>query len=60
MTIDLANLLTANEMAVLLRCNRVTIDRMGADGRLPKPIRVGNRPRWDRLEVTACIERQQS
>lgn len=47
--------LTVATLAVLLDTSTRTIYRLDSSGMIPKPIRLGGRPRWRRDEIEAWI-----
>lgn len=46
-----ADLLTATDLARLLKCDPRTVRRMELDGRLPSPIGHGRMKRWRRADI---------
>jgi len=52
---DLA-LLTASELAQVLGTSTRTVWRLLAAGKLPKPVRLGARPRWPVEELRQWIK----
>jgi predicted DNA-binding transcriptional regulator AlpA len=50
-------LLTAKEAAAILQCSIPTFWRWGANGKLPKPVKLGGLSRWPQSEILAVIEK---
>jgi predicted DNA-binding transcriptional regulator AlpA len=51
-------LLTMTDLARLLVCDRRTVERLRAAGRLPRPdLHIGRLPRWRLETISAWIER---
>lgn len=50
-------LLTRRQVAQLLKVCPGTVDNWRKRGLLPKPIMMGDMPRWDREELIAWIKR---
>ena len=50
-------LLTKAELAEHLRCSERQIDKLTADGKIPRPIMLGNVRRWPRSAVIDWIDR---
>jgi len=50
-----SELLTARETCALLSVARATLYRDAAAGQIPRPVRVGTKPRWRRRELLAWI-----
>jgi len=48
-------LLTANEVAAILRVSRVTLYREIRRGNVPAPIKLGTCSRWPRSEILEAI-----
>jgi predicted DNA-binding transcriptional regulator AlpA len=48
-------LLDAQALATLLGVHRVTVHRLNVSGKLPRPVRLGGRPRWRRAEIEAWV-----
>ena len=55
---DMTELLTAAEVARLLRCSLRTLDRERADGRGCPYVRIGRRIRYRRADVEAFVAAQ--
>lgn len=49
-------LLTAKEAAEILQCSIPTFWRWRANGRVPKPVKLGALSRWPQSEILAIIE----
>ncbi len=56
---ELESLLTANEVAKLLRLSTQTLYKMVDDGTIPA-VKVGNRWRFDRTSVSSWLSMQRS
>ncbi len=50
-------LITAGELAELMRVSERTLWRLLSAGKLPEPVRIGRSTRWRLEEVAAWIER---
>jgi excisionase family DNA binding protein len=51
-------LITVTDLARLLVCDRRTIERLRAAGKLPPPdLKIGRLPRWKRSTIELWIER---
>ncbi len=48
-------MLTADELAALLKVSRRTIWRMRSSGQLPRPIKVGGAVRWRLADIEVWI-----
>jgi excisionase family DNA binding protein len=48
-------LLTVADLAKLLNTSQRSIYRFHASGKLPRPLRLGQQPRWVRAEIEAWI-----
>lgn len=57
---DVDPLLTAKEGAQLLTISEPTFWRHVANGKLPRPIKLGQLSRWPRSELLGVIERAKS
>ena len=55
-TTDEAVLLSAADLAAMLRVTVRHVRALDASGRLPKPIRLGRAVRWSRDELLAWIK----
>lgn len=55
---EVPTLMTADEVAAALRISRRSVDLWSQDGRLPAPIRVQGRPRWDAAVITEWLNAQ--
>lgn len=55
--VDASLLLTKAELARHLRCSERQVDKLTADGQIPRPIMLGSVRRWPRALITAWIER---
>ncbi len=50
-------LLTAKEAAAILQCSIPTFWRWAAEGKVPKPIKLGAMSRWPQSEILEIIEK---
>lgn len=50
-------LLTKADLAKHLRCSERQVDKLTADGKIPRPIILGDSRRWPRASILAWIER---
>lgn len=48
-------LLDVKQVAEVSNCSQRTIFRLSADGRMPKPIKLGALVRWNRTEIETWI-----
>lgn len=55
---DLAELLNLKELAQALRKSKCQIRRLSKNGKLPRPIYVGDTPLWPKEVIQAWIRRQ--
>ncbi len=56
-TETIPHLITAEELAKLMKVSERTLWRLLSGGKLPKPVRIGRNTRWRLAEVTDWIER---
>ena len=49
-------LMTVADLAAMLNTSQRSIYRFSAEGKIPRPARLGQQPRWRRAEVEAWIE----
>lgn len=52
----LVALLTADDLAALLKCSKATIWRRVDDGSLPQPLRIGGISRWRASAVEEALD----
>jgi predicted DNA-binding transcriptional regulator AlpA len=50
-------LLARADLARLLKLSLRTVDRLRAAGTLPRPVRVGSRPRWRPEDIADTLSR---
>lgn len=55
---DLAELLNIRELSQVLRKSKCQIRRLTKNGKLPKPIYVGDTPLWPKPVIQAWLRRQ--
>lgn len=49
-------LITVAELAEVLNTSPRTIHRLNSAGKIPRPVMLGNRPRWRHSEIMAWID----
>ena len=49
-------LLGAKQVGLMLGISRSTVHRLNAEGRLPRPVRLGRAARWRREELAQWVE----
>lgn len=53
---QIAALLTADDLAMLLRCSTRSIRRLADQGSVPRPVKIGGLLRWSREVIERWIE----
>lgn len=53
---NLVALLTADDLASMLRCSKATIWRRVEDGSLPQPLRIGGIRRWRASAIEQALD----